>query len=191
MHLASAKCSKIVADTLNVKKFNMKVGLISDTHSYIDSRIEHHLSGCDEIWHAGDVGHPSVIDRLEAIAPVIGVHGNIDGTEVRSRFPEIIEMNHSGLKVLMVHIAGSIGRYNPGVRNAIRSFEPTVLVCGHSHLMKVMRDDQFNLLYMNPGAAGIHGFHKVRTLCRFEINDGKLLNLEVVELGLRSSQPVH
>lgn len=157
----------------------------------MDERIEHHLGMCDEIWHAGDVGDPSVLDRLEQLAPLRGVYGNIDGTPVRKRFPEIEKMEFDGLKVLMIHIAGPLGRYTPQTRALISDYQPDVLVCGHSHILRVKRDDKLNLLYINPGAAGRHGFHKMRTLCRFDINDGKLEQFEAIELGPRSTQSIH
>ena len=169
----------------------MKIGLISDTHGYIDERIEHHLSMCDEIWHAGDVGDQVVLDRLEAIAPVKGVHGNIDGTSVRKRLPEWELNEYDGLRVLMIHIAGPLGKYSPQTRALVQEHKPDVLVCGHSHILRVKRDDRFNLIYLNPGAAGRHGFHKVRTLCRFEIKNGKLEQFEAIELGPRSAKSVH
>lgn len=176
-----AKCEKV----------KRKIGLISDTHSYMDERIAHHLGICDEIWHAGDVGDPSVLDRLEQIAPVRGVYGNIDGTDIRKRLPEVEVMEFDGLIVLMIHIAGPLGSYSPQTRSLIEKHRPDVLICGHSHILRVKRDDKVNVMYINPGAAGRHGFHKVRTLCRFEINDGKLEQFEAVELGPRSSQAIH
>ncbi|MEQ9187936.1 MAG: metallophosphoesterase family protein [Cryomorphaceae bacterium] len=168
-----------------------KIGLISDTHGYMDERIEHHLGMCDEIWHAGDVGDPTVLDRLERLAPLRGVYGNIDGTAVRKRFPEIEKMDFDGLKIAMIHIAGPLGRYTPQTRALIQDFKPDVLVCGHSHILRVKRDEKLNLLYINPGAAGRHGFHKMRTLCRFDIHDGKLEHFEAIELGPRSTQSIH
>lgn len=169
----------------------MKIGLISDTHSYMDERILHHLSTCDEIWHAGDVGDPTVLDELESVATVSGVYGNIDGTSVRKRLPEFVVRDIEGLRFLMIHISGPMGRYSPQTRALINEHNPDVIVCGHSHILRVKRDEKMGLMYLNPGAAGRHGFHKVRTLCRFEIIDGKLEQFEAIELGPRSAKAVH
>lgn len=169
----------------------MKIGIISDTHSYIDDRILHHFEGCDLIMHAGDVGDIQVLMQLNAVAPVQCVFGNIDGSEIRAEWPEFRLLELDGFKFLLIHIAGAIGNYNSKVRALINKYRPMALVCGHSHLLKIQRDDRFNLLYINPGAAGTHGFHKMRTLLRFEIIAGKLMNLEVVELGPRSAKSVN
>ena len=168
----------------------MAIGLISDTHGYLDDRILHHLKECDEIWHLGDVGDPTVLDQLEALAPLRGVHGNIDGTAVRKRLPAFDVLEFDALRILMIHIAGPMSRYSPECRKLITQHLPDVLICGHSHILKVKRDEKMGLMYINPGAAGRHGFHKVRTLCRFEVNSGRLEHFEAIELGPRSAQPV-
>lgn len=169
----------------------MKIGLISDTHGYIDDRILHHLADCDLVWHAGDVGKNQVIDTLESEKTTLGVYGNIDDTLIRSRWPEYVFEEIEGVKILMIHIAGAIERYNEKTRALIKKHQPDVLICGHSHILKVKRDQRFNLMHMNPGAAGNHGFHKVRTLLKFDIENGRLANLQAIELGPRSTKSVH
>ncbi|UYZ59567.1 metallophosphoesterase family protein [Hymenobacter latericus] len=163
----------------------MQIGLLSDTHSYLDDRILHHLQGCDEIWHAGDVGHEKVLDELQAVAPLRAVFGNIDDRSIRLRCPEhhIFEVN--GLKVLITHIGGYPGRYAPPARPLLQHERPGLFICGHSHILRVMPDRQLGLLHLNPGAAGKHGFHKVRTLLKFRVENGKVEQLQAVELGPR------
>lgn len=168
----------------------MKIGLISDTHGYMDDRILHHLQGSEHIIHAGDIGHTRVTDQLANIAAVSAVYGNIDGTSIRARFPETLLLTFEGLRILVIHIAGPMGQYHPKVRKHILSQQPHVLICGHSHILKIAHDSRFNLTYMNPGAAGNQGFHKMRTICRFEALEGAMKNLQVIELGPRSAQPV-
>ncbi len=163
----------------------MRIGIISDTHSYLDPSVFKYFSQCDEIWHAGDIGTLDVLQQLEAFKPTMAVFGNIDGHEVRAASPEDQVFVREGKKILMTHIAGSLPRYNPRVRDLIKTHQPDVLVCGHSHLLKVQPDKANNLLFINPGAAGRHGFHKIKTLLRLEIQEGKIQNLEVVELGPR------
>jgi len=163
----------------------MRIGIISDTHSYLDPSVFKYFSQCDEIWHAGDIGTLDVLQQLEAFKPTMAVFGNIDGHDVRAASPEDQVFVREGKKILMTHIAGSLPRYNPRVRDLIKTHQPNVLVCGHSHLLKVQPDKANNLLFINPGAAGKHGFHKIKTLLRLEIQEGKIQNLEVVELGPR------
>jgi len=160
-----------------------KIGLLSDTHSYLDDRILHHLRGCDEIWHAGDFGTADVIEQLAAVAPLRGVYGNIDGRDVRLTQPLVQAFEIEGLKVLMTHIGGYPGHYAPAARPLLAQEQPGVFITGHSHILKVMPDPKLRLLHLNPGAAGRHGFHKVRTLLRFEVADGKVQQLQVIELG--------
>lgn len=167
----------------------MKIGLISDTHSFLDERVFHHFENCDEIWHAGDVGNEEVIDKLESFKPVRGVFGNIDGKEIRIRWPENLHFNCEGMNVWMTHIGGKPPRYKPQVLKELKINTPDIFICGHSHILGVMQDPALNkMLYMNPGAAGRHGFHKIRTLLRFDINKGKVSNMEVIELGPRSEK---
>ncbi len=165
----------------------IRIGLISDTHGYHDDRIAHHLAACDEIWHAGDIGTPAVSDQLAAIAPLRAVYGNIDGHELRRMHPVEHHFTIEGFTVWMTHIAGRPSSYAKGIPQLIRMRKPDILICGHSHILKIQRDAQFNLLYMNPGAAGIHGFHKMRTLLRFTLNAGRIEAVEAVELGQRGA----
>ena len=160
-----------------------KIGLLSDTHSYLDERILHHLSGCDEIWHAGDFGTAAVIEELAAVAPLRGVYGNIDGRDVRDTQPLVQSFALEGLHVLMTHIGGYPGHYSPAARPLLAQERPGLFISGHSHILKVMPDPKLGLLHLNPGAAGRHGFHKVRTLLRFEVAAGKVQQLQVIELG--------
>lgn len=163
----------------------MKIGLVSDNHSYMSERVLELLQGCDEIWHAGDIGDNATTDQLKTIAPLIGVYGNIDGTEIRSEFPENQIFEREGLKIFMTHIGGYPGKYTARVKKLIQEHRPDVFICGHSHILKVMKDDRNNLLHMNPGAFGQYGFHTVRTFLRFDLAKGEITNLEVVELGKR------
>ncbi len=168
----------------------MKIGLLSDTHCYIDERIMHHLSDCDQIWHAGDVGNNIVLEKLSAAKETVGVYGNIDGTDIRIQWPEFVVKKLNGLTFLMIHIAGAVERYNTKTRELIALHKPDVLICGHSHILKVVRDKRFNLIHMNPGAAGNHGFHKVRTLLKFDVENANLYNLQVIELGPKSTKAI-
>ena len=162
------------------------IGLLSDTHSYFDERIAHHLRGCDEIWHAGDFGDAHVVDELQALAPVFrGVYGNIDGPDVRRTQPLVQDFAVEGLRVLITHIGGYPGHYTPAARPLLAAARPGLFVSGHSHILRVMPDPTRQLLHLNPGAAGQHGFHQVRTLLRFGIADGKVVELQAVELGKR------
>ncbi|MCA8831040.1 metallophosphoesterase family protein [Hymenobacter pini] len=160
-----------------------KIGLLSDTHSYLDERILHHLRGCDEIWHAGDFGTAEVIETLETVAPLRGVYGNVDGRDVRLTQPLVQDFELEGLHVLMTHIGGYPGHYSPAGRALVQEQRPGLFISGHSHILKVVPDPRLGLLHLNPGAAGRHGFHKVRTLLRFEVADGRVQNLQAVELG--------
>ncbi|MBC5773170.1 metallophosphoesterase family protein [Pontibacter sp. KCTC 32443] len=165
----------------------MKIGLLSDTHSYIDDQIIRLLTGCDEIWHAGDFGSIEVSDRLNQIAPLRGVYGNIDDATIRLVHPKVNRFIVEGLDVMMTHIGGYPGKYHPDVRNEIKANPPQLYITGHSHILKVMTDNSLkNLLHLNPGAAGKHGFHTMRTMMRFDINNGKVENLQVIELGKRA-----
>lgn len=162
-----------------------KILLLSDTHSYIDDRILKYASEADEIWHAGDIGEIKVADELQAIKPLRAVYGNVDNAAVRGEFPLNNIFCVDGVKVVMTHIGGYPGRYSARVKELLINEKPKLYICGHSHILKVMHDKKLNLLHMNPGAAGIHGFHQVRTMLRFTLDDGKIDNLEVIELGKR------
>ncbi len=160
-----------------------KIGIISDTHSCWDDRYALHFADCDEIWHAGDVGCIDTLQRLEAIAPVRAVRGNIDHGLVTRRCPEIQQFEVEGVKVWMTHIGGYPGRYAPGVRRMLIDARPTLMIAGHSHILKVMYDNELNLLHINPGAAGYHGWQKQRTLMRLTIDGDRVCDLEVIELA--------
>jgi putative phosphoesterase len=165
-----------------------RIGLLSDTHSYFDERIAHHLRDCDEIWHAGDFGDAWVVEQLEKLAPRFrGVYGNIDGTDVRRSQPLVQDFEIEGLRVLMTHIGGYPGHYAPAARPLLASSRPGLFITGHSHILRVMPDKKLGLLHLNPGAAGRHGFHQVRTLLRFGIDAGKVVDLQAVELGKRAT----
>jgi putative phosphoesterase len=163
-----------------------KIGLISDTHSYLDPKVFTYFKDVDEIWHAGDIGNPEVLDELKAFKPTIAVFGNIDGGRLRQDCKEGEIFEREGVRVLITHIAAQPPKYNSKVLGYVRKYQPKLLVCGHSHILQVKPDKVNNLLFMNPGAAGKHGFHKMRTLLRFHLVAGEIKNLEVVELGPRS-----
>jgi putative phosphoesterase len=164
----------------------ISIGLLSDTHGHFDSGWKEVFKSCDEIWHAGDIGHQNVTEELDKICPVRAVYGNIDGQDIRIRYPEYLHFEIAGLRVLMIHIAGPLGKYNPRVREIISLYgKVDLLVCGHSHLLKVQMDQQFGWMYMNPGAAGVHGFHQKKTLLRFQIEKGRLSHLELIDWGPR------
>lgn len=163
----------------------MKILLLSDTHSYIDDRILDYASQADEVWHAGDIGDLKVTDELSKVSQLRAVYGNIDNAEIRKEFPLNNRFTVEGLDVLMTHIGGYPGKYSPAIREEIYAHPPKLFICGHSHILKVMPDKKLNLLHMNPGACGVHGFHQVRTMIRFEINAGKIENPEIIELGKR------
>ena len=163
----------------------MKIGLISDTHYHLDEKVFKYFEHCDEIWHAGDIGGVDVLRQLEAFKPTMAVWGNIDDHEVRAATTEGHVFEREGVRILMTHIAGSPPRYNQKVMQHILRHKPRILVCGHSHILKIMPDKKHNLIYLNPGAAGIQGFHKIKTLLRFELNEGKIEKMEVVEMGPR------
>lgn len=165
----------------------MKIGLLSDTHSYLDEQIIRLLSDRDEIWHAGDFGSMEVSDRLSEIAPLRGVYGNIDDASIRQVHPKVNRFTVNGLDVMMTHIGGYPGKYHPDVRQSIKENPPQLYITGHSHILKVMTDKSLgNLLHINPGAAGKHGFHKIRTMVRFDVEEGQVKNLQVIELGKRA-----
>jgi len=159
-----------------------KIGILSDTHAYLDKRVFEYFSECDEIWHAGDWGSLDVYNRLSAFKPLRGVWGNIDGYELRSLLPEHNRFRCEGVDVWLTHIGGYPGKYDAKVRPEIFRNPPKLFVCGHSHILKVKYDKLLDLLHINPGAAGKYGFHLTQTLVRFEINGTNIQNLEVIEL---------
>lgn len=165
----------------------MKIGLLSDTHSYLDPNIFIHFKNCDEIWHAGDLGDVVIADQLEAFKPLRAVYGNIDDQDLQLRFTEDAWFSCEGLEIWMTHIGGAPPHYNPRIKKMLKEKTPAVFICGHSHILRVKKDPTYNLLYLNPGAAGNQGFHPMRTLLRFEINNKLIEKLEVIELGKRGS----
>ena len=164
-----------------------RIGLISDTHGFLDERVYEYFKDCDEIWHAGDIGTIELADELEAFRPLKAVYGNIDNGELRARYPLNLRFECEGLDVLMTHIGGYPNRYNQRIRPIINENPPKLFITGHSHILKIMPDKKLSLLHINPGAAGNHGFHKIKTIVRFAIEMGQIKDLEVVELGMRGS----
>ena len=166
----------------------MKIGLLSDTHSILDTRVVDYFKDCHEIWHAGDIGDAAVVDQLEKIKPLRAVFGNIDDKDIQARFPEDNWFDCEGMNIWMTHIAGSPPNYNPRIKKVLKDKIPDILICGHSHILKVKKDPNHkNLLYINPGAAGNHGFHLIKTIMRFEIIGKEIKNMEVIELGKRGA----
>ena len=166
-----------------------KIGVISDTHSYWDSSFEKYFSICDEIWHAGDIGNLEITDRLKKIAPIKGVYGNIDNNEIRQEFPLNQFIEYGKHRILITHIGGKPYNYFKNSKKEIEKFKPNIFICGHSHICKVIFDKKYEMLYINPGAAGIVGFHKVRTIIRFDLHLESIKNLQVIELKKRSDLP--
>lgn len=159
-----------------------KIGVISDTHSYLDPKVFKHFEDCDEIWHGGDIGSLEVSDALAEFKPLKACYGNIDGQEIRAVHPLNNRFEVDGLKVLITHICGKPGRYNARVKKLLAEDPPNIVVCGHSHILRVMYDKEFDHLHINPGAMGKVGFHKVRTMITFWIDEGKPKDLKVIEL---------
>ncbi len=162
-----------------------RIGLISDTHGFLDETVFEHFKNCDEIWHAGDFGNEDIANRLKEKKSVKGVYGNIDGQDIRSVYPEQLVFYCEDVKVMMRHIGGSPPTYNPETRKELKLHQPQLFISGHSHILKVMYDDKINCLHMNPGAAGKQGWHKIRTLIRFVIDGTNMKDCEVIELGSR------
>lgn len=162
-----------------------KIGVLSDTHGLLDKRVFEHFDCCDEIWHAGDIGSNEVLMRLREFRPTRAVYGNMDSGDVRYSLPEFYRFRVEDVNVLMTHIGGYPGHYNPWLIPMFQKETPQLFVCGHSHILKVQYDPTWNMLTMNPGAAGKQGWQKVQTLLRFEIDKEKIQNLEVIELGVR------
>jgi uncharacterized protein len=160
-----------------------RIGLLSDSHGFLDDRVFEHFTNCDEIWHAGDIGSVEVADRLMAFKPLKAVFGNIDGHIIRSMFPQHNRFRCEGVDVWITHIGGYPSKYAPEVKPEITLHPPTLFISGHSHILKVQYDKRLHLLHINPGAEGKYGFHQVRTLVRFEIDGANIRNLEVIELA--------
>lgn len=161
-----------------------RIGLISDTHGWLDDAVYRHFENCDEIWHGGDFG-PGVAEKLQAFKPLKGVYGNIDGQDIRLEFPEKLRWKCEDVEVFMTHIGGYPGRYAPSIKNEIQANPPKLFISGHSHILKVIFDDKLKCLHINPGAAGRHGWHRMRTIVRLIIDDGIMKDCEVIELGKR------
>ena len=159
-----------------------RIGLLSDTHAYWDERYAKYFSECDEIWHAGDIGSMELVMRLQEIAPLRAVHGNIDGGDVRRMFPEKLRWTCEGADILMTHIGGYPGKYDARIRQQLYQRPPKLFISGHSHILKVQFDPQLKLLHINPGAAGLQGWQTVRTLVRFSVDKGEFKDLEVIEI---------
>jgi putative phosphoesterase len=160
-----------------------KILLLSDTHSHIDETILKYVKLSDEVWHAGDIGDLKVTDTIKKLKPLRAVFGNIDNHEARLEFPLNNRFFCEGVEVLLTHIGGYPGKYSPAIREEITKNPPKLFICGHSHILKVMFDKKLNCLHMNPGAAGISGFHQKRTMLRFEIDGEKIQSLEIIEIG--------
>ena len=162
-----------------------KIGLLSDTHGYWDEKYAKYFGTCDEIWHAGDIGSVVLAEQFAAMKPFRAVYGNIDGQEIRMMFPKVAHFQVEGVQVMMTHIGGYPGRYYPEIRAELFASQPALFIAGHSHILKVQYDPTLRCLHINPGAAGKSGFHQQRTLVRFTIDDEKMYDLEVIELGDR------
>jgi len=160
-----------------------RIGLLSDTHGYLDDRILTYLGDCDEIWHAGDIGNLETAEKLSLLKPFKAVYGNIDGTDLRHEYPLRLRFVCEEVDVLMVHIGGYPGYYSAEIRSEINVSPPKLFISGHSHILKVIYDNKYKLLHINPGAAGIQGFHQIRTIIRFSIEKDVIKDLEVIELG--------
>ncbi|MDX2134300.1 MAG: metallophosphoesterase family protein [Saprospiraceae bacterium] len=165
------------------------IGLLSDTHSVLDARIFTHFADCDEVWHAGDFGSLQVVRQIQAFKPLRGVYGNIDGPEIRALFSEDLRFEIQDVPVFMTHIGGYPGKYAPRVRKLLAADPPRggLFICGHSHILKVMYDHNGGFLHLNPGACGNEGWHKVKTLLRFQVTGGRVHGLELIEMGGRTS----
>ena len=163
----------------------VKIGLLSDTHSHLNTKIFDYFKDVDEIWHAGDIGSIEVTDQLKKFKPLRAVYGNIDDHILRREFPEFNRFTIENVDVLITHIGGKPGKYAKPALDALQEKAPKLFICGHSHILLVKMDLKFNMLWMNPGACGIKGFHQVKTLLRFQIDGDKIQNLEAIEIGKR------
>ena len=162
-----------------------RIGLLSDTHHFLDEAIFTHFEHCDEIWHAGDFGTDAVAEKLRTFRPLRGVFGNIDGQDIRAQYPQKLEWICEDVKVYMTHIGGYPPKYIPAVKTDLYISRPQLFICGHSHILKIMYDEKLQCLHMNPGAAGNQGWHKVRTVIRFVVDGAEMKQCEVIELGRR------
>lgn len=165
-----------------------KIGILSDTHGYWDERYAHHFKGCDEIWHAGDIGDYTIVEKLMEVAPVVrAVSGNVDHGMVKRKCPELHEFDVEQVKVLLTHVGGYPGRWAPGMKKMLREDGIRLMVDGHSHILKVIYDKELGLLHINPGAAGQQGWHKTRTLVRLVVDGSDMRDCEIIELAPQRS----
>jgi uncharacterized protein len=166
----------------------MRIGLLSDTHSLLDPMIFEYFKNCDEIWHAGDIGDPEIIHSIRQVKTLKAVFGNIDNKELQNSLPEDLWFSCEGLSIWMTHIGGAPPNYNPRVKKILKEKAPDIFICGHSHILRVKKDPAYkDMLYINPGAAGNHGFHTIKTIIRFEIKKASIFNMEAIELGKRGA----
>lgn len=163
-----------------------KILLLSDTHSHFEEKLLKYIPTVDEVWHAGDIGALTVCEQIEKLKPLRAVYGNIDDAFARKTYPENLVFMCEDVKVYITHIGGYPGKYSPAARKVILEEKPQLFICGHSHILKVMYDKQYDLLHLNPGAAGSHGFHQVKTLLRFVIDGTEIKDMEIIELGKRA-----
>ena len=163
----------------------MRIALISDTHGLIPEDVFPYLEECDEVWHAGDIGKVEMFDQLKDQYPLIEVWGNIDNAEIRNQSNEWVLIEREGIKALIIHIGGYPGRYSRKAQELILDHQPDLFISGHSHILKIMRDPHSKMLHMNPGACGYKGFHHFRTMIRFSITDGKIHDVQAIEIGKR------
>jgi putative phosphoesterase len=161
----------------------LRVGLLSDTHGFLDEKIFVHFKDCHELWHAGDFGDMSLIERLQAFKPLRGVYGNIDSQAIRNIFPEVNIFTCEGVRVMMKHIGGYPPNYNKETKRQLTVEKPQLFISGHSHILKIIYNERLQCLHMNPGACGRQGWHKVRTLIRFTIDGNDIRDCDVIELG--------
>lgn len=160
--------------------------LISDTHSFLDKTLLKHIEAADEIWHAGDIGNIELVtDEIKKLKPLRAVYGNIDDANARKEFPKNLVFTCEEVKVYMTHICGQPTNYLKEVKDILVAEKPKLFICGHSHILKVMYQEQYDVLHMNPGACGIHGFHQIKTVLRFVIDKTEIKDLAVIELGNR------
>ena len=163
-----------------------KILLISDTHSHLDEALIKHINAADEVWHAGDIGNNEVTDKIKKLKPLRAVYGNIDDANARKEFPKNLIFNCEEVKVYITHICGQPTNYLKEVKDILLAEKPKLFICGHSHILKVMYQKKYDVLHMNPGACGVHGFHQVKTILRFVIDKDQIKDLAVIELGNRA-----
>jgi uncharacterized protein len=164
-----------------------KILLLSDTHGYLDQGLIKHIKASDEVWHAGDIGSLELCSKIEQLRPLKAVYGNIDGSDIRKSYPGDLIFCCQEVKVFITHIGGYPGKYPKPIKDKLINLKPDLFICGHSHILKVIYDHELQLLHVNPGAAGVHGIHQVKTAVKFEIHGNKIKNAAVIELGKRSS----